>query len=471
MDISHRHRRSVRLVAALFGVLSVLVLSETGFGQTRSGEDYSHRILPPDAARLSQLQAQAALLYRLQQFSGQQQIPGVSDPDRQKRLQQIMQQMAMKLGQSSLQRGGRNPRGSRPRPGSRPRNPGSFPSTQPGTVPGGTPRDLRSFLEQISGRSLDDLPAFTEPPGTTPGAPGAMRSGSRTGYTRNPNIPLEQQNRLSQPDDQRLPGSSPFDDASDSSLTLTERLTRIADRARVNSLGGASGSGGGNRGSGGGSSWLSNAGLQSALTRALEGAANSLAERATLSQETERGRDAPQPGHQDSESAGPGAAQWISDLASRATAASESAHESMAASTAGSGGSGGSMLSGTDLLLPLLLMAGAGCAAWWLQRRRPESETDLAILTAARMPKAIQSREDIVTAFHVIAARAPEVAAIWWTHRRAALALSEANPKSQADVETLSNLYELARYLPRDQAMTAEQMAAASHAVQRIRRS
>ena len=112
-----------------------------------------------------------------------------------------------------------------------------------------------------------------------------------------------------------------------------------------------------------------------------------------------------------------------------------------------------------------------GAAAWWLQRRRPESETDLAIRAAARMPKTIRNRQDIVTAFHVIAARAPEVAATWWTHRRAALALAEADPKSQAAVETLTALYEQARYLPRDAAMTAEQLTEASQAVQRIRRS
>ena len=50
-------------------------------------------------------------------------------------------------------------------------------------------------------------------------------------------------------------------------------------------------------------------------------------------------------------------------------------------------------------------------------------------------------------------------------------ALAEADPKSQAAVETLTALYEQARYLPRDAALTPEQLAEASQAVQRIRRS
>jgi len=454
----------------------MMLLPTVAFSQVHS-EDQSHRILPPDAAWLSQLQAQAALLYRLQQFSGRD-LPGVSDPARKERLQKIMQQMAMKLGQSGLDMGGRTNSGrSRTRPGRQPgRTPGSRPGfrpggSQPGATGNNTPTgDLRSFLEQISGRSLDDLPDFSEPPRTNPRQPGTF-PGNHTGYTRNPSLPEEPSQWLSRPNSQRPPGSSPFDDASDSSLTLTERLTRLADRARVDSLGGSSSgaSGSGNSGSGG-SSWLNNAGLQSALAKAMEGAADSIARHATLSQETEQGRPDPQPRQRGSEDEGPGATAWISDLASRATAASESAHESMASSSTPSRSDRSSSF-GTGFLLPLLLIAGAGAAAWWLQRRRPESETDLAIRAAARMPKTIRNRQDIVTAFHVIAARAPEVAATWWTHRRAALALAEADPKSQAAVETLTALYEQARYLPRDAAMTAEQLTEASQAVQRIRRS
>lgn len=462
-----RHPRSF----AILIVLAALLVS----GPLSAQDTTDHRILPPNAARLSQLQAQAALLYRLQQFSGKD-LPGISDPARKERLQKIMQQMAMKLGQSSLDMGGRtNPGRSRTRPGSQPgRVPGSRPGVRPGSSPGSNggnmpTGDLRSFLEQISGRSLDDLPDFSEPPGTRPGQPGTFPPDNRTGYTRNPSLPENPSQWLSRPDSQRPPGSSPFDDASDSSLTLTERLTRLADRARVDSLGGSR-SGSGNSGSGG-SSWLKNAGLQSALARAMEGAADSIARHATLSQETEQGRPDPQSRQRGSEDEGPGATAWISELASRATAASESAHESMASSSTPSRSDRSSAFGGTGFLLPLLLIAGAGAAAWWLQRRRPESETDLAIRAAARMPRTIRNREDIVTAFHVIAARAPEVAATWWTHRRAALAMAEADPKSQAAVETLTALYEQARYLPRDAAMTPEQLAEASQAVQRIRRS
>ena len=265
---------------AILVILAALLAPDSLLAQ----DTQAHRVLPPNQAKLTQLQAQAALLYRLQQFSGKD-LPGISDPARKERLQKIMQQMAMKLGQSSLDMGGRtNPGRSRTRPGRQPgRSPGSRPgfrpgSSQPGSTGDNTPTgDLRSFLEQISGRSLDDLPNFNEPPGTHPGQPGTF-PGNRTGYTRNPSLPEDPSQWLSRPNSQRPPGSSPFDDASDSSLTLTERLTRLADRARVDSLGGSSSgsSGSGNSGSGG-SSWLNNAGLQSALAKAMEGAADSIA--------------------------------------------------------------------------------------------------------------------------------------------------------------------------------------------------
>ena len=164
MDTRYPNIRSSRRARLSASVLTLLLLPTVAVPQVHT-EAQSHRILPPDAARLSQLQAQAALLYRLQQFSGKD-LPGVSDPARKERLQKIMQQMAMKLGQSSLDMGGRtNPGRSRTRPGRQPgRTPGSRPGfrpggSQPGATGNNTPTgDLRSFLEQISGRSLDDLP-------------------------------------------------------------------------------------------------------------------------------------------------------------------------------------------------------------------------------------------------------------------------------------------------------------------------
>ena len=59
----------------------------------------------------------------------------------------------------------------------------------------------------------------------------------------------------------------------------------------------------------------------------------------------------------------------------------------------------------------------------------------------------------------------------WMELLQPAIALAEADPKSQAAVKTLATLYEQARYLPRDAALTPEQLSEASQAVQRIRRS
>lgn len=448
-------------------------------------ESRSHRVLPPDAATLSRLQSQAALLYRLHQMvSGQNQLPGVTDPERQQRLQQIMQQMALKLGQSELQMPGPGGRSTTGRPGRSGQSRQGFQSgdPQPGQPRPGEPgfgtgasstQSLRSFLEKISGGSLGQSGSSTDNGGNSGRFPWTSPPDRGTGYTR-PGMPGEDAAEWQQaPDTSWQAGpsgtsDSPFDDATDSSLSLTERFTRIADRARVDSLGKKK-SGGGSEG--GGSSWLSNAGIQSALSHAIDGAARSVAEQTANGSSTEPGR--PQPRGPGSENGGlqriGQTAEWLGSLANRATAASESVHESMADATPDALSSSSFRMA--DLMLPMLLLGAAIGVLWWLQRRSPDFEADSPDRPAAKMPASIRTREDIVTAFHVIAARTPAVGANWWTHRRAALALVQSNPKTRTDVEALAELYEQARYLPENEFLTAEQLSRAGEAVRRIGRS
>lgn len=477
------------VLAALASLFFGLSTGESLAQLENLDESRSHRILPPDAATLNRLQSQAALLYRLHQMVGdQKQLPGVTDPERQQRLQQIMQQMALRLGQSELQmpgpgrrsttgrpgRSGQSRQGSRPgepRPGTGPDQP------RPGEPGFGTgassTQSLRSFLEKISGGSLGQSGNSTDNGGNSGRFPWTSPPDRGTGYTR-PGMPGEDSAEWQQaPDTSWQAGpsgtsDSPFDDATDSSLSLTERFTRIADRARVDSLGKKK-SGGGSEG--GGSSWLSNAGIQSALSRAIDGAARSVAEQTASGSSTEPGR--PQPRGPGSENGGlqriGQTAEWLGSLANRATAASESVHESMADATPDALSSSSFRMA--DLMLPMLLPGAAIGVLWWLQRRSPEFEADSPGRPAAKMPASIRTREDIVTAFHVIAARTPAVGANWWTHRRAAVALVQSNPKSRSDVEALAELYEQARYLPENELLTDEQLSRAGEAVRRIGRS
>jgi hypothetical protein len=477
------------------GMVLCLVAAAAGETVAQSGrvpEDPSHRLLPPDAATLSRLQSQAALLYRLHQMVGDQgQLPGITDPARQKRLEQIMQQMAFRLGQSELQmpgpgrqagnrqtgRNGQSGQGFRPGNSTRPGQP------RPGETGFGTgtssTQSLRDFLKKLSEGAV----ASQGQSGNRSG--GGSNSGRfpwssppdrGTGYTRSGTQPNETGDWQQPPNEDwqnRASGNgdSPFDDVTDSSLSLTERFTRIADLARVDSLGNKKSGGD----SGGGSSWLSSAGIQSALTKAIDGAAKSVAERAEGGSATELGRREPRPRPGAGE--GPGGlqrigqtAEWLGSLANRATEASESMHESMA--TSPSDGARSSSFGMSGLVIPALLLGVAASVLWWLQRRRPDfEEASEQGRLAARMPASIRSREDVVTAFHVIAARAPAVSANWWTHRRAAVALVESKPKSGSDVETLTELYEQARYLPENEPMTDEQLALASEAVRRIGKS
>lgn len=437
-----------RLIIAAGLVLSPLFLSGPALAQNSiESDDPSHRILPPDSTTFTRWQQQAAMLYRLQQFVGQQdELPGVNDPDRQKRLKQIMQQMAVKLGQSGMRIPSQTPTNRNvTRPGNWPfRSQPGQPSARNGNRIPGVPQERGpGYIREPEGPTGDDPPDWLRPPDESRWQPGNS-SGPGT--------------------------SSPFDDASDSSLTLTERITRIADRARASSLGqGNFGRDGTDGGSGsGGSSWLSSEGLQAALAKAVDGAARHVAEQngSQPRPRRRRGHDEPPLGLQ----AVNDTADWFSDLANRATAASESAHEPMATSSSDSSG-GPSAFSFQSLILPLLLLAALGGILWWLQRRNPDFETVSRESPAEKMPRSILTRDDIVAAFHGIAAGAPAVRADWWTHRRAAHALVEVDPKSRADVEALAELYEQARYLPEEEPLTPEQISRASQAVRKIRKS
>jgi len=130
-----------------------------------------------------------------------------------------------------------------------------------------------------------------------------------------------------------------------------------------------------------------------------------------------------------------------------------------------SGGSGFS----PELLAGLFIVC--GLTYWLLQKKRVEAQSQSAYSTLSPAPKNLQNRQDIVQAFHDLAARCPAVMADWWTHDRAAQALATSRPDVDDEVRQLAQLYEQARYSPAESALSDEQLAAAKAAWLRCRNS
>ena len=464
-------RLNPRLFRLFFRCLSVsgLIISflaatpATGLSQRSGQADHpSHRTLAPDAAKIQELMARARLLRRLQDFVGQRnQLPGVADPEQQQRLKQIMQQMTMSLAESGIQlpgqgrgRSGQNNRTTR----SDRRTPVEFSSN-------GNREEIQRYLESISGRLFENTDHSREIPNLFP-------DDTQSAFTGE--LP-DTDSSTFEPPDSRMSGephgSSPFDDVSEPGLSLTDRLTRIADRARVDSLGSNESRNASLIPSGSG--WFNRAGIQAAIETAIDGAADRVAERAS-------GSTADQAGTQGSRDRLPDTAtglhalertaEWIGDFANRATTASEQAHESMVTGPSDST-STVSAFNGSWLIFPLLVLAAAGTVAWSLQRRRITSQSGADPQHAGSLPRSIRTRQDILSAFHFLATADPAVGADWWTHRRAARAMVQANPETRAAVESLVQVYEQARYCPDSALLSESQIETVIQAIRRIGRS
>jgi hypothetical protein len=85
-------------------------------------------------------------------------------------------------------------------------------------------------------------------------------------------------------------------------------------------------------------------------------------------------------------------------------------------------------------------------------------------------PADINSRADVVRAFHEFAMRSAQSVQSWWTHRTVQQAILEKAPEHRAAVETLATTYEQARYLPAEQELTPEQLESARAALQQCSR-
>ncbi len=81
-------------------------------------------------------------------------------------------------------------------------------------------------------------------------------------------------------------------------------------------------------------------------------------------------------------------------------------------------------------------------------------------------PADIRTRRDVVRAFHQFALRPATPAPNWWTHREVERQVAATTPVLQPTIQTLTDLYEQARYLPDDTDFTPDQIGSARRALE-----
>lgn len=119
-------------------------------------------------------------------------------------------------------------------------------------------------------------------------------------------------------------------------------------------------------------------------------------------------------------------------------------------------------------LIGIALLAIGWFAMKWLGGTE-ELAPAFANAVPANMPKQINGRQDVIDAFHFIAAESPAVQGNWWTHSRVGRALRKLMPAKNDDVGNLTRVYETARYLPPNEELTPQQLQTAREAIERCK--
>ncbi len=142
----------------------------------------------------------------------------------------------------------------------------------------------------------------------------------------------------------------------------------------------------------------------------------------------------------------------------------------------GAAASASSAFSGEFDFTPVLVLAGvlAALAIAFFGLRHfkfgGNAAAELQFAGPPLKPDDINSRADVVRAFHEFALRSAQSVQSWWTHRTVQQAILEKAPEYRAAVETLTNTYEQARYLPVEQELSPEQLESARSALQHCSR-
>lgn len=152
------------------------------------------------------------------------------------------------------------------------------------------------------------------------------------------------------------------------------------------------------------------------------------------------------------------AASWLSKMTTSPT------DDTLGSASSGIGGSQGE---GGRVLYYSIVLFLLGAVVFLLVRKRvfqvPHHRHGIAGLPH---PSEITNSDDVVKAFHTIAANINVETQVWWHHRRAAKVWAAAHPAINNAYATLASLYEQVRYGPDSKPLTAEQLADARRAIQ-----
>ena len=112
------------------------------------------------------------------------------------------------------------------------------------------------------------------------------------------------------------------------------------------------------------------------------------------------------------------------------------------------------------LILVLLLV---GLVMFFLLARKRIEQATAARVAEAELAKeilteGIRTRADVVRAFHRFVLRRAQPVATWWNHRYVALRLTEASPQLRSVISDLASVYEHARYLPPEVALSSDEI-------------
>lgn len=170
---------------------------------------------------------------------------------------------------------------------------------------------------------------------------------------------------------------------------------------------------------------------------------------------------------------GKAASEFLRDVATAPPSTPSGAGRSMTstgggarAATPGPGAISGPMIAAVFGMMALMI---AAAAVLLLARKklRPLSATrEWSAGGGIVPPSGIRTRSDLIRAFHHFVLQPMSLVQSWWTHREAAIHIARRAPERQAAIETLTGLYERARYLPEDQELTPEQFRAAQLALE-----
>lgn len=126
---------------------------------------------------------------------------------------------------------------------------------------------------------------------------------------------------------------------------------------------------------------------------------------------------------------------------------------------------------------PLLMLLAALGLVWYFLPRVVTAVKDSQLLRRSSSvgevttSSDIRTREDVVRAFHQYALQSAMSVPTWWTHREVERQVADTTPALKPSIQVLADLYELARYLPGEAELTADQIGSVRRELENVSRT